>query len=199
MKSDAIRAQLLRPWTHGQATDLRGITVTDPLDLTGLTLSGVDFTGARFVAPVRAAGAVWQGLSWFTEVEFADQVDFSHTLFINDARFDGAHFARDARFSGTEFRGIARFDRAEVLGLAEFSDLICFGNAAFGGARLRGGAQFSGGEFLGGFWGDDLQLSGLADFSGSEVHGRLWLKRARLGNMPLAASDFGLAFGYVYT
>ena len=33
---------------------------------------------------------------------------------------------------------------------------------------------------------------------GTQVHGRLWIKRARKGNAPLSPDAFGMSFGYTY-
>ena len=195
MRAAEIRAALGRPWVHGQAEDLRGLTVDEPLDLSGLTLRGADFTGTRFRAPVCARGARFEGLSWFSNCHFAG-ADFSGALFVNDARFDGARFDDATAFRGAEVRGIARFDAA-LLPAGDFRDLICFGNADF--ARVQGGAvDFTGSEFLGGFWAQSAAFASAARFDDTQVHGRLWLRGARRGNHPLAARDFGLVFGYTW-
>ena len=101
-----LRAALQQPWRHGEALDCRGLVLTDRLDLAGLALCGVDFTGARFEAGIAAAGARFDGLSWFGGATFGDRADFSGTRFANDARFDGAGFG-EAGFRGAEFRGTA--------------------------------------------------------------------------------------------
>lgn len=197
MRAAAIRAALDRPWRHGQAQDLRGLTIDEPLDLSGLALAGADFTGTRFRAPVTARGARFDGLSWFSGCQFT-QADFSGALFVNDARFDGAGFGSAPDFRGAEFRGIARFDDALLPAGGDFRDLVCFGNAAF--ARVQGDdPDFSGSEFLGGFWAQSAQFGSAARFDGTQVHGRLWLRGALHGNRPLKAADFGMVFGYAWT
>jgi uncharacterized protein YjbI with pentapeptide repeats len=198
MDAAAIRALLRRPWRHGEAADLRGLTVTDPLDLSGLALSGADFTGTVFAAPLAATGARFDGLSWFGGCRFEAEADFSGARFATDARFEGARFAAPSSFDGAEFRGIARFDRAEFLAPSDFSAITAFGNAAFGG--LRGGpVRLCDAEFLGGFWAEDAGFAAGSDFAGTEVHGRLWLRRARLGNAPLPPAAFALVFGDAVT
>lgn len=196
MRAADIRALLMRPWVHGEAADLRGLTLHDPLDLSGLVLSGVDFSGTRFEAPVTARGARFEGLSWFTGSDFVG-ADFSGALFVNDARFDDARFATGPGFAGAEFRGIARFDGA-TLDSGDFRALTCYGNAAF--ARVNAGqCDFTGSEFLGGFWADAARFGPGSTFAETQVHGRLWLKGARLGNAPLPPSGFALAYGYAWS
>jgi uncharacterized protein YjbI with pentapeptide repeats len=196
MRASEIRARLTRPWVHGEAADLRGLTVDEPLDLAGLVLAGVDFTGTRFNAPLLARGARFDGLSWFDGCTFA-AADFAGAVFLNDARFKNTRFATAPDFSGAEVRGILALDGAEV-GDGLFDGLTCYGNASL--ARLSAGdARFTHCEFLGGFWAQDARLGSGARFTDSDVHGRLWLRGARAGNAPLAPEAFGLRFGYAWT
>ena len=53
-------------------------------------------------------------------------------------------------------------------------------------------------EYLGGIWCDSTAFAEGTDFSDIQVHGRLWIRRARLGTAPLAADRFTLSFGYTY-
>ena len=198
MRAAAIRESLARPWVHGQAADLRGLTVTEPLNLSGMALSGADFSGTRFCAPVLAAGARFDGLSWFTGAVFEDKADFARALFINEARFDGARFAGPAGFGGAEFRGIARFDRAELARGGDFARITAYGNVSLDRTVFGGPADFTGGEFLGGFWCDTAHFDAGAAFDETQVHGRLWIRGATLGNAPLGDERFGLSFGYTY-
>jgi len=196
MRAAEIRERLRAPWVHGQALDLRGLVVTEALDLSGLALCGADFTGSRFEGGLTARGARFDGLSWFSGCHFAS-ADFGGALFVNDARFDDAIFVTAPVFHNAEFRGIARFDGATMPG-GDFRALTCYGNAAF--AQVDGGAlDLSGSEFLGGFWAQSAQFAHGARFDDTQVHGRLWLRGARLGNASLDPAAFGLCYGYAWT
>ncbi len=199
MDAPVIRDLLTRPWKHGEAVNLRDVRVTGMLDLTGLALCGVDFSGAVFEGEVTARGARFDGLAWFKGAHFAAAADFSGAMFVSDARFDAANFAAKARFSGAEFRGIADFAQAAFHDAADFRALTCYGNADFARIRAQGRTSFAGSEFLGGFWADKAALPADADLRDTQVHGRLWLRGARRGNAALAERDFGLSFGYCWT
>lgn len=188
-----IRARLSRRWVHGVAEDLRGLTLSEPLDLSGLTLCGVDFRGTHFGAGIKAGGAVFDGLGWFGGCRFAD-ADFSDALFVNDARFEDTVFDTAPRLDRVEFRGIARFDAALMPG-ASARGLTCYGNASFAGARV-GALDLSDSEFLGGFWAQSADFGVEARFTNTQTHGRLWLRGATRGTAPLSPEEFGLVFGY---
>lgn len=192
-----IRERLSRPWKHGEHADLRGIVCAETLDLRGLSLAGADFSGAR-LAGIDATGAVFQGLSWFRGVRFGGKAAFGGARFSIDARFEEANFGESADFAGAEFRGIGRFDRAQFAAGADFSDTVAYGNVSLHGIVAHGAASFRGGEWLGGLWLQDARLPEQTDLSGTLVHGRLWLRGARRGGLPLRAEDFGMSFGYTY-
>jgi len=197
MRAAEVRAALSQPWRHGEAVNLRAVQLDETLDLSGLALCGVDFTGARFAKGLRAEEARFDGLCWFQGARFDGPADFSGAHFASDARFDAAVFT-EARFHAAEFRGIAGFCDARFA-QADLAGMTAYGNADFGNVRVETRADFSGSEFLGGFWADGAELPPDADLGGTEVHGRLWIKRARRGNAPLRTTDFGLSFGYTYS
>ena len=68
-----------------------------------------------------------------------------------------------------------------------------------GNARFEAPASFRGAEYLGGIWCDSTSFAEGTDFGEIQVHGRLWIRRARLGAAPLDAERFALSFGYTYT
>ncbi|MCA0206323.1 MAG: pentapeptide repeat-containing protein [Proteobacteria bacterium] len=192
-----IRARLTRPWRHGEAEDLAGVTVDGLLDLTDLALCGVDFRGATFQGGLSARGARFDGLSWFHDAHFEGPVDLSGALFANDARFDTARF-ESVNLSGAEFRGTATFRACRFDGAADLSRLTCYGNLDLAETRFAAGLSLAGSEFLGGLWAQAADFPAEADFSDTQVHGRLWLRAARQGNMPVDDRAFGLSFGYTY-
>lgn len=193
-----IRARLLEPWQHGEHADFHGLVCEEMLDLAGVPLAGVDFTGAQFKGGIDARGARFDGLAWFQDVQFNGPAHFDGAVFMNDARFEGVHFADASGFKGVEFRGIGRFDRAQFERGVDFSETVCFGNFSLQSATGRAPFDFRHSEWLGGLWCDQVTLPERADFSDTQVHGRLWLRGARRGNAPLTTKDFGMSFGYSY-
>ena len=75
--------------------------------------------------------------------------------------------------------------------------LTCYGNASFAAARA-GTLDLGDSEFLGGFWAQSAAFDPGASVTGAQVHGRLWLRGAMRGNMPLTPDAFGLVFGYAW-
>lgn len=193
-----IRDRLSRPWRHGQHADFRAVICDGPLDLSGMPVDGVDFTGAHFPDGLDARGACFDGLAWFRGVSFGGPARFDRAAFMNDARFEGARFASPVGFASAEFRGIGRFDDARFESGVDLSNTIFYGNFSLQNVAVTGVVTFRGGEWLGGLWCDGAHLPADADTSDTQVHGRLWLRRARRGNAPLAPSDFGMSFGYAY-
>jgi len=197
-QSAEIRDRLTRAWRHGDHADFRGIICEEPLDLSGVALDGVDFTGARFAAGVDARGARFDGLAWFRDVAFGGPARFDDAVFMNDARFEGADFSGHASFHGAEFRGIGRFDGAHFAAGADMGATTCYGNFSLQSVDGRGAFTFGGSEWLGGLWCDRARLPGEVDLAETQVHGRLWLRGARRGNAALEPEDFGMSFGYSY-
>ena len=155
-----IRTRLTRPWQHGTHADFRGVTCEAPLDLSGVAVDGIDFTGARFLGGIDASGARFDGLAWFRDVVIEGPARFDGAVFMNDARFEGARFQRPAGFRNTEFRGIGRFDGAQFPEGADLSGTTCYGNFSLQSVTGRGTVSFRGSEWLGG--GSNLLLANLA-------------------------------------
>ncbi|MCP4317804.1 MAG: hypothetical protein GY789_17725 [Hyphomicrobiales bacterium] len=132
-----IRSDLEKPPAFGHFADLTNRRVTEPLDLSGLTLCGFDFSGSRFESDVCFDDATLKGISWFRSTHFEAEADFRSVCFFNDARFDGAGFARNGRFCRAEFRGIATFDACSAQSELDFSDCLANGNFSIAGASLQ--------------------------------------------------------------
>lgn len=198
MKAAEIRARLTVPWRHGDCVDFAGIVCEDRLDLSDLSLTGVDFTGARFPRGIVARGARFQGVSWFRKAVFDGVADFARARFFNDARFEDASFRAPADFTGVEFRGTGSFDDCRLEAGGDFSGAVSYGN--FSIARLQAGEPltFRKAEWLGGLWCAGARLPASVDFGETQIHGRLWLRDARRGAEALRPAAFGMAFGYAY-
>ena len=199
MKAAEIRARLAVPWRHGDCVDLAGIICEDLLDLSDLSLTGVDFTGARFPRGLVAHGTRFQGVSWFRKTVIEEVADFAQARFFNDARFESARFRAPADFTGAEFRGTGSFDDCRLEAGGGFSEAVSYGN--FSIARMEAGAPltFRAAEWLGGLWCAGTRLPARTDFGETQIHGRLWLRDARRGGETLRPDAFGMPFGYIYS
>ncbi|MCE6999252.1 pentapeptide repeat-containing protein [Saccharothrix sp. S26] len=140
------------------------------LDLTGVELHDVDFSGCR-VRALRLAGATLLGEARFTGATFTADATFEQTTLAGDVRFDRctfagralfrgmtftgnidfaeARFARGARFEGTSFGADAGFSGAGFARSAWFTDTTFAREAEFGEVRFGGNAEFRGAVFTG--------------------------------------------------
>ncbi|WP_134725253.1 pentapeptide repeat-containing protein [Paracoccus luteus] len=196
MRGAEIRARLEVPYRFGEHVDLRRVVCEDHLDLDGATLTAADFTGARFPQGISACGARFQGLAWFCGVHAAGG-DLSGAVFHSDARFDGAQFTRRLVMQQAEFRGVLQFDGATLAEGVDLSDAVGYGNCSFERARLQGASSLRGSEWMGGLWMESAILDRL-ETDDMQVHGRLWTRRARLGDAALPPARFSISFGYAY-
>lgn len=170
---DEIRARLQEPPAFGHFADLTNRTVAEPLDLSGLTLCGFDFSGSRFEGDVCFDGATFKGISWFRSALFKADADFRSTCFFNDARFDGARFESAAHFQHAEFRGIATFDQCIAQAPFDFSDILANGNFSIAGARIKEKAELAGAIMMGGFWQYGVSDDRFRNLDRSTIFGRM--------------------------
>jgi len=185
-----IVALATQPLRKGATVDLGGIDVFELLDLSGRTIANVDFTGARFHAPVVAKGAIFAGLAWFRSARFDASVDVSRAVFNNDLRMKGAQFGGAATFSGAEMRGVCDLDEVCFKDRAELDHLIVMGNVSMAATRFEGPVTLQDSDFMGGLWLESASFGSRADFRGVEVHGRTWLKGTVVGGSnPQAPRD----------
>lgn len=164
------------PARHGEAAELRGLTLSEPLDLSGRLIAGVDFSGTTFGKAVSFRGSTFGGLSWFRSCVFLDGADFTGASFANDARFDGSIFNRDLGFARTDALGATEFRHCRIDGATDFRRSRFSGNMSIAGARFRGNVTLREVECLGGFWSDGAVFEGRIDAAGMDVHGRAWLR-----------------------
>jgi uncharacterized protein YjbI with pentapeptide repeats len=116
------------------------VTVPDvPIDLSGATLVGIDFTGRRLHDDVI-----------FSYAGFHEYVKFSSATFTGGAWFRNAAFHGTVSFNGTQFQGTAMFEDAKFIGwagLPNFDRRWPVNGADFGHAQFRENAHFEGAEF----------------------------------------------------
>jgi hypothetical protein len=198
-----IIQRVQRRTAFGDVIDCTDVVVTERLDLSGLTIGNVDFSCARFEAPVIAHGTRFQGLAWFRRVTFCNEARFSRATFANDARFDQAQFSGPALFALADFTGIAMFDGARFDASATFDDLTALGNVSLSGAQVRGDFSLRRATLHGGLWLDDTTFARMPDFRETDVHGRLWVKRVSVAGQSNRATTGRLVdqltpYGYAF-
>jgi uncharacterized protein YjbI with pentapeptide repeats len=189
MQAQDLLSILTTPVARGDVADLRGVEVTDSLDLQGTDITSVDFSGARFRSKVSFRQARLQGLSWFKDCVFEAGLDCTGTLFTNDARFDAAVFHGPLAFAGAELRGASDFSRCRFMRQADFAGAVFYGNLSFEAARFSGSTILNGVECLGGLWSDGAAFDGTVEARHLDVHGRAWLKGVRMAKSPGRAPD----------
>lgn len=188
----------------GETVDLSRLVVAEPLDLRGVRLANVDFSGARFCAPVDARGAVFGGLAWFRDAIFEASADFTGAIFHNDLRLDRAKLKAHARLSAVELYGVLSLDHAVFAGRADLDGMIVYGNVSMAGTRFDGPVTLQDSEMLGGLWLDGAGFRSKADFLGVEVHGRTWLAGSSLAAGAVAMPESRqtrdiVSYGYRWT
>ncbi len=170
----------------GEALDLAGRLVTEPLRVERGRIASVDFRGARFLSPVVFRGSTFTGLSWFQDCVFEAEADFSDAIFGNDARFDRSRFASDAHFLRMEALGAADFSGAIFEKAVAFDGATFFGCLSFGHAALGARTSLRHAQCLGGLWMEGARAKPDAvDARGLDVHGRAWLRNLE---QPLSSS-----------
>lgn len=200
--ADEFQRQITQHTPVGTCVSLTGVVVTEPVDLSGQTLGSADLSGVTFQASVTFASAHFSGLSWFKNVRFYERATFDGATFANDARFDGSTFEAAASFATTEFHGVAGFDNVNFKASADFSGAIISGNLSGARANFDGAAIFRDAQCLGGVWLDQTRFGARVEFSGTEVHGRTWLRNARINGSDGTSGTEKLAatltsFGYL--
>jgi uncharacterized protein YjbI with pentapeptide repeats len=193
-----VKARATRPYVFGETVDLRGLRLTEPLDLSHCSLTNVDFSGTTFEGPVTCAGATFSGLAWFKGCTFKGNAVFSAGLFESDARFDGAVMHDVFKFDRVELRGVGAFDHAWFQG-ARFDDLIAMGNLSFAAAIFAADVSCRNMQCLGGLWLDGTRFAASPDFHGTDVHGRMWVRALQSGPIGAPSHQDGLvSYGYTY-
>ncbi|MGR3661887.1 MAG: pentapeptide repeat-containing protein [Paracoccaceae bacterium] len=198
MHAQEVRELMVQPWQHGDCIDLHGITCEGLLDIAGCNVTGIDLRGAQFPDGINAIGTQFNGVAWFQGAKISKKADFSQSRFMIDATFDRACFACAAEFNNAETYGISQFDFAEFFEGASFQNYIAYGNFSFQGTKIHKQCNFHGAQWLGGIWCDAAQFPENTDFLDSEVYGRLWLRNATRGKVPIDEGQIPLHLGYIY-
>ncbi|MEW5422735.1 pentapeptide repeat-containing protein [Amorphus sp. 3PC139-8] len=175
-EDDRLRDVLTGPFVPGRAEDMTGQSVEEALDLSGLDITSVDFSGTVFHAPVTAVGTRFLGLAWFRGCRFLAGADFSGATFLSDARFDDAQFGRDVSFSRAEMRGTFVLDRATCEKALFLDRLQVLSNLSMDATSVAGPASLEGSEVMGGFWCNGARFLSRCNAAGMEVHGRTWVR-----------------------
>lgn len=169
MTPEALKAELQKPWQHGEHLDARGARFDGPVVLDGLTLRGFDLSGAHFTAGLSARGATFLGLAWLMDARIDGALDLTGAQFRMDLRAEG--LSADALLlQRLQVRGVLALARVKAERIA-LSDALILANLTLEGTTLTGGLDLSRTEVMGGIWADDAALGAITS-GGSDVHGR---------------------------
>jgi hypothetical protein len=190
---DQVIQRASAPLVVGETVDLRDLVISEPLDLSGLRLGNVDFSGTCFQAPVTGAMTEFLGLAWFRNCRFDNLVRFDGAVLENDCRFDHAVFNGAATFSRCELRGAAAFDQCQFRHDLALQHSVLFGNLSLSSTHIHGCLDLRSSQCFGGIWLDRCVAAQGIRGDQAEVHGRLWLRNADVGPI-----DDLICFGYQY-
>lgn len=169
MTPDALKAELQKPWRHGDHLDARGARFDAPVVLDGLTLRGFDLSGAQFAAGLSARGATFLGLAWLMDARIDGALDLTGTQCRIDLRAEGLR-ADAVLLDGVQLRGVLALARLSAKRVS-LTDALVLANLTLERADVAE-TDLSRAEVMGGIWADGARL-GRVSSSGSEVHGRL--------------------------
>lgn len=171
--ASTVRELASQPYRFGEFVDLTNRLIKQPLDLSGLTLCGLDLSGTVLEDQVCFDGATLKGLSWFRGVRFLSGASFKSACFFSDARFDDSEFILAASFEAAEFRGIATYDRCKSHMQLAFDGCMFNGNFSVAGAQFDEAITLVDSVMMGGFWREGVDNDRLADANRCEIFGRL--------------------------
>jgi uncharacterized protein YjbI with pentapeptide repeats len=174
-----IRDALAKPVALGEAVQLAGSLVHQPLILEQCEVSSFDFSGTVFLSPVVLRDVIFTGLSWFKACVFKAGADFSGSTFTNDARFDSSVLHGEFRFVRSEVLGASDFSRCMFHGRAVMDHSTFCGSLSFEDAGFYGKTSLRRAECLGGLWSERALFADAVDVAGMDVHGRTWLRNLR--------------------
>jgi len=166
---DALIADLQSPWRHGEHLDARDLVLEGPLVLDGMTLRGVDFTGAHFKSGLSARGATFRGLAWFRDVRVDGDCDFSDARFTIDLRADGM-WVKSLSLDRAQVRGVLALARVHAEQVSAANALI-LANLTLEGADVARTLNLTNTEIMGGFWADRGRFGRVLG-DGADLHGR---------------------------
>ena len=204
LSAHAVSELLRRPAAVGEAAQLAGIVIDDPLIIENADVAGFDLSNAVFHSRVVFKEVNFTGLSWFKGCTFKSGAEFSGSSFANDARFDGAVFHREFSLARAEVLGASDFNGCVFHGHAVLDHSTFFGSLSFEAAGFHGKASLRKVTCLGGLWSERALFANLIDVTGMDVHGRTWLRNLRFSGQPGAGGKPPLAqlinsYGYQWT
>ena len=109
----------------------------------------VDLRGSTITGPVDMSEASFSGPAIFLNTFFGRKADLSLAAFGGLAMLQGAHFKRSVDFSLARFEGDSIFALGGAKGRADFERSTFFGTADFGAYQFKGDASFTDANFRG--------------------------------------------------
>lgn len=170
MTNEELKAELQKPWQHGEHLDARGLVFDDPLVLDGMVLRGFDLSGAHFKAGFKARGATFRGLAWFRDTTIDGTLDLSGAQFRIDLRAEGLSVDL-LRLNGVQVRGILDMARLCARRI-DLSRALVLASLTLENAEVSEGIDLSMAEIMGGFWAKGARLGQMRN-DGAEIFGRV--------------------------
>ncbi len=171
MDAATLRAELQRPWRHGEHVDARGIVLEEPLVLDGMEVRGFDLSGARLSGGFSARGTRFLGLAWLRGVEVRGDCDLTGAHFRIDLRAD-ALVAENMELAHSTVQGVLSLAGARLQSLS-LRDALVMANLTMESAEI-GTADLTAAEVLGGLWTAGARIGSLKR-SEAEISGRVQL------------------------
>ncbi|QBF33431.1 pentapeptide repeat-containing protein [Thalassococcus sp. S3] len=169
MTPDALRAELLKPWRHGEHFDGHGLRVDAALDLSGRRLRGFDLSEARFAKTVDASQAELLGLAWFQKARFDASLRLAGATCRFDLRLEEIE-CPTLDLTGLRMEGVLWLDDARV-GKLILTDAVLLANLSLARAEI-GEIEAKNLEIMGGIWTHDANLD-LTPFRDAHIEGRV--------------------------
>ncbi len=197
----------------GEQLNYDNITVTGPLDLSGLD--------GPVSQPVTIINSRFLGSANFEGVSFNEPLDLRGTAFQENVSFAKVRFLGDAKFAGAILQGQADFRDAVFNGLASFTSVRFYNDTSFGNVQFDGDSIFLESDFARdvdfnfakftrlGYFQDahfenvsflETEFGGHATFLNAEFHGNATFAATRFGSDVvfraarfLEGSTFGLS------
>ncbi|MCY6379766.1 hypothetical protein [Hoeflea prorocentri] len=167
-----LLADFQRPWRHGEHVDATGLVIEEPLVLDGLTVRGIDLSGAKLKGGLSARRTRFRGLAWLCNAEVQGQCDLTGAHFRTDFRADGLT-ADKTVLDDCVVQGVLSLAGSNLDSLSVRNALI-MAHMTLEDAHIAGISDMTGAELLGGFWAAGGKLGPL-ELHGTEISGRVRL------------------------
>ncbi len=155
-----------------------------PLILQDCLIDGnINFSNARFLAPVSFRGSHISGDANFHGSHFCNSSDFGNCQFLRSADFIGSQFSDTANFIESRFKKNVKFIGSQFSESADFRGSQFGESAYFKSCSFNKSAYFSSCEFSQSADFNQTQFLGDLSLEGTKIIGTLGLSRAEFGKI----------------